>query len=96
MLDATEQRIIACCNALMDDTLEMTSDLVQGYSVLGHEQGALDTMECHLERLGLPMTRVPLDAPGFEEHPIVPPPNGPALAVTMSFQTLTLARQDHI
>ena len=83
MLDATEQRIIACCNALMDDTLELTSDLVRGYSVLGQEQGALDTMERHLERLGLPVTRVPLVAPGFEENTsIVLPPNGPALAVT--------------
>lgn len=78
MLDATEQRIIACCNALMDDTLELTSDLVRGYSVLGQEQGALDTMERHLERLGLPVTRVALDAPGFEEHPHRAPTEWPS------------------
>ncbi len=96
MLDATEQRIIACCNALMDDTLELTSDLVRGYSVLGQEQGALDTMEHHLERLGLPVTRVPWMPPALRSTPIVLPPNGPALAAITSFQTLTPARQDHI
>lgn len=83
MLDATEQRIIACCNALLDDTVALTSDLVRGYSIIGQEQGALDTMERHLEHLGLPVTRVPLDAPGFEEHPIAPQPSGRAPGATM-------------
>ncbi|UYV19351.1 ArgE/DapE family deacylase [Halomonas qaidamensis] len=78
MLDATEQRIIACCNALMDDTVALTSDLVRGYSVIGQEQGALDTMERHLERLGLPVTRVPLDAAGFAEHPHRAPAEWPS------------------
>ncbi|MGM0824565.1 MAG: ArgE/DapE family deacylase [Pseudomonadota bacterium] len=78
MLDATEKRIIACCEALMDDTLELTSDLVRGYSVLGQEQGALETMERHLEHLGLPVTRVPLDAPGFDEHPHRAPTEWPS------------------
>lgn len=69
MLDATEKRIVAACDALMDDTLALTRDLVRGYSVLGQEHGALDTMEAWFERLDLPATRVPLDAPGFAEHP---------------------------
>jgi len=69
MLDANEKRIVAACEALMDDTLALTRDLVRGYSVLGQEQGALDTMEAWLERLNLPATRVPLDVPGLAEHP---------------------------
>lgn len=69
MLNATEKRILECCDALMDDTLELTQDLVRGYSVLGQEQGALSTMEHWLERLMLPIERVPLDAPGFADNP---------------------------
>ena len=69
MLDATEQRILARCEALMDTTLDLTRDLVRGYSVLGQEQGALSTMERWLERLDLPAKRVTLDAPGFADHP---------------------------
>ncbi|KPM85620.1 acetylornithine deacetylase, partial [Vibrio alginolyticus] len=69
MLDATETRIVEACEALMDDTLALTRDLVRGYSVLGQEQGALDTMEAWFARLDLPVDRVPLDAPGFAEHP---------------------------
>lgn len=69
MLDATETRIVEACEALMDDTLALTRDLVRGYSVLDQEQGALDTMEAWFARLDLPVDRVPLDAPGFAEHP---------------------------
>ncbi|PMR72283.1 ArgE/DapE family deacylase [Billgrantia endophytica] len=69
MLNTTERRIVERCDALMEDTLALTRDLVKGYSVLGQEHGALDTMEAWLERLGMPVTRVPLDAPGFEAHP---------------------------
>ncbi|SDO27759.1 acetylornithine deacetylase [Halomonas shengliensis] len=69
MLDATETRIVEACEALMDDTLALTRDLVRGYSVLGQEQGALDTMEAWFARLDLPVDRVPLDAPGFADHP---------------------------
>ncbi|MEQ6916583.1 ArgE/DapE family deacylase [Halomonas aquatica] len=74
MLDATEERILACCETLMDDTLELTRDLVRGYSVLGQEQGVLATMEHWLERLDLPVARVALDAPGFADHPHRAPP----------------------
>lgn len=69
MLTDTEKRIVAECEALMDEALTLTSDLVRGYSVLGREHGALETMERWFERLDLPATRVPLDAPGFAEHP---------------------------
>ncbi|MFQ3786890.1 ArgE/DapE family deacylase [Halomonas sp. A29] len=69
MLDATEKRLVERCEAMLDDTLALTCDLVRGYSVLGQEHGALETMERWLGRLGLPTTRVPLDAPGFAEHP---------------------------
>lgn len=69
MLTATEKRIVERCEALMDDTLALTRDLVRGYSVLGEEHGALATMEHWFERLELPVTRVPLDAPGFAQHP---------------------------
>ncbi|MDI5893198.1 ArgE/DapE family deacylase [Halomonas rhizosphaerae] len=69
MLNATEERILARCEALMDDTLMLTRDLVRGYSVLGQEHGALATMEQWLKRLDLPVERVALDAPGFADHP---------------------------
>ncbi|SFH29008.1 ArgE/DapE family deacylase [Modicisalibacter xianhensis] len=69
MLTATEKRILDCCEALMDDTLTLTRDLVKAYSVLGQEHGALATMERWFERLDLPAERVGLDAPGFADHP---------------------------
>ncbi|WP_111412443.1 ArgE/DapE family deacylase [Billgrantia lactosivorans] len=69
MLTATEKRIVARCEALMDDTLALTRELVSGYSVLGREHGALETMERWFARLDLPAIRVPLDAPGFAGHP---------------------------
>ncbi|QOR38349.1 ArgE/DapE family deacylase [Billgrantia diversa] len=69
MLTSTEKRIVERCEALLDETLALTRDLVRGYSVLGQEHGALDTMERWFERLDLPSTRVPLDAPGFAGHP---------------------------
>lgn len=78
MLDPIERRIVACCDALMDDTLALTRDLVRGYSVLGREHDALATMEAWLRRLDLPVERVPLDAPGFAEHPHRAPVEWPA------------------
>ncbi|WP_108444685.1 ArgE/DapE family deacylase [Halomonas denitrificans] len=78
MLDATEQRILARCEALLDTTLDLTRDLVRGYSVLGQERGALDTMERWLERLDLPVERVGLDAPGFADHPHRAPAEWPS------------------
>ncbi|MGO2133154.1 MAG: ArgE/DapE family deacylase [Halomonas sp.] len=69
MLTATEQRIIERCEALMPDTLELTQDLVRGYSVLGQEHSALATMERWYQRLDLPAERVALDAPGFADNP---------------------------
>lgn len=69
MLTGQEKRIVECCDELMDETLELTWELVRGYSVLGAEQGALTTMESWLQRLDLPVERMALDAPGFEDHP---------------------------
>ncbi|NIC07577.1 ArgE/DapE family deacylase [Billgrantia bachuensis] len=69
MLTSTEKRIVERCNALLDETLALTRDLVRGYSVLGREHAALEAMERWFERLDLPSTRVPLDAPGFADHP---------------------------
>lgn len=69
MLTAIEQRILDCCDELMDDTLELTRELVRGYSVLGQERSALATMESWFQRLDLPVERVALDAPGFSDNP---------------------------
>jgi acetylornithine deacetylase len=69
MLNATEKRVLECCDVLMDDTLELTQDLVRSYSVLGQEHVALSTMERWFERLALPVERVPLDVPGFADNP---------------------------
>lgn len=69
MFDAKEQRILERCEALMAPALELTRDLVRDYSVLGQEQDALTTMERWFSRLDLPTERVPLDAPGFADHP---------------------------
>jgi acetylornithine deacetylase len=69
MLTVTEKRIVERCEALMEDTLALTRDLVRGYSVLGEEHGALEAMERWFERLDLPANRVPLGTPGFAEHP---------------------------
>jgi len=69
MLTDTEKRILQRCDALMDTTLNLTRDLVKGYSVLGREHGVLDTMEAWLRKLDMPVERVALDAPGFADHP---------------------------
>ncbi|MGR2738911.1 ArgE/DapE family deacylase [Billgrantia sp. Q4P2] len=77
MLTVTEKRIVERCEALMEDTLALTCDLVRGYSVLSEEHGALETIERWFERLDLPISRVPLDAPGFIEHPHRAPTDWP-------------------
>ncbi len=69
MLSAAERAVLERCDALFDTTLELTEDLVRGYSVLGQEQDALNTMEQWLRRLDLPVDRVPLDAPGLKDNP---------------------------
>ena len=69
MLSAAERAVLERCDALFENTLELTEDLVRGYSVLGREQDALATMEQWLRRLDLPVERVPLDAPGLEDNP---------------------------
>lgn len=69
MLSATEKQVLARCDALFETTLELTEDLVRGYSVLGQEQTVLATMERWLQRLDLPVQRVPLEAPGLADNP---------------------------
>ncbi|WP_097459130.1 ArgE/DapE family deacylase [Mangrovitalea sediminis] len=69
MLSADEKRLLQSCDAVFDTTLELTEDLVRGYSVLGNEQDALKTMEQWLRALDLPVERVPLDAPGLADNP---------------------------
>ena len=78
MLTDTEKRIEKRCDELLGTAVELTRDLVQGYSVLGNEQGALDTMERWLGELDLPVERVPLDAPGLDENPHHAPVAWPA------------------
>ncbi|MEJ2653753.1 MAG: ArgE/DapE family deacylase, partial [Acidihalobacter sp.] len=78
MLTDTEKRIEKRCDELLGSAVELTRDLVQGYSVLGNEQGTLDTMERWLGELDLPVERVPLDAPGLDENPHHAPVAWPA------------------
>ncbi|WP_043531851.1 ArgE/DapE family deacylase [Litchfieldella xinjiangensis] len=68
-LSDSEARVMALCDALFDDTLALTRDLVGQYSVLGQESGALETMRGWFERLGLPVEQVAMDDPELHRHP---------------------------
>lgn len=69
MLSETERRVLEYCDRLFPQALEMTRALVEQYSVLGEEQGVLETMEAWYRRLDLPVERLPLDDPTLLENP---------------------------
>lgn len=69
MLSDVESRVLAQCDALFDQTLDMTRDLVREYSVLGQESGVLAVMEAWYRRLGLEVERVPLEETALDFHP---------------------------
>ncbi|MBS9402450.1 ArgE/DapE family deacylase [Halomonas sp. TRM85114] len=77
MLQDSERRVLAQCDEVFDQTLDMTRDLVREYSVLGQERGVLEVMEGWFERLGLPVERVPLDDPSLAQNPHHAPVNWP-------------------
>lgn len=78
MLTDTEKRLEKRCDELLGTALELTRDLVRGYSVLGNELGALNTMERWLRELDLPVERVALDVAGLDENPHYAPVGWPA------------------
>ncbi|GGY06468.1 acetylornithine deacetylase [Litchfieldella qijiaojingensis] len=64
-----ESRVLEQCDRLFDDTLDLTRDLVGQYSVLGNEQGALETMARWLRHLDMPVEQVPMDDPDLHRNP---------------------------
>ena len=61
MLTAQEQRLLACCDSLFEDTLQLTEELVRAYSVLGEEQAAQKVMETWFKAEGFQVSQVPLE-----------------------------------
>ncbi|XKH61684.1 ArgE/DapE family deacylase [Halomonas sediminis] len=60
MLTDQEQKILSCCDALFDETLELTENLVRAYSVLGQEQSAQAVMDDWYRKENFNVTHVPL------------------------------------
>ena len=61
MLTEKEHKILSCCDALFDDTLDLTERLVRAYSVLGQEQGAQAVMDDWYRQANFHVTHVPLN-----------------------------------
>ncbi|ALM52804.1 acetylornithine deacetylase [Halomonas huangheensis] len=60
-LTTKEQRLLKVCESLMPQTLALTSELVQQYSIRGQESGVLALMEQRLLDFDLPVERVALE-----------------------------------
>ncbi len=68
-MDAQEQKIIAAVEELAPEIIDFTSRLSSERSTLGNELGALGLMESELDKLSLPVRRIPIDYDTLSEHP---------------------------
>lgn len=74
MLDAeTKKRILDSCDAVFDDVIGFTQDMVGEYAVLHNEQGVLQVVEAHLQSLNLAPERVSLNDPSLHAHALFAP-----------------------
>jgi acetylornithine deacetylase len=60
MLTDQEREVLSCCDALFDETLDLTERLVRTYSVLGQEQGAQAVIDEWYRNENFNVTHVPL------------------------------------
>jgi len=73
-MEKTHQEIIlSTCDAVFDEVIDFTKEMVKQYSVLNQEQGVLDVVEKHLGYLNLPVSRVPIDVQRIGNHPLFAP-----------------------
>lgn len=73
MTTDNEYKILESCDALFPDVINFTKDMVREYAVLHQEQGVLGIVEKHMQGLGLPTTRVPMDHHKLSAHPMYAP-----------------------
>lgn len=52
-----EQKILESCDALFDEVIDFTREMVSQYAVLNQEQGVLDVVEQRLQAFELPVQR---------------------------------------
>lgn len=62
MLTDREKRVMSSCEALFDETLELTESLVRAYSVLGKEQSAIEVIDAWYKQENFRVTHVPMMA----------------------------------
>ncbi|MGY4879356.1 ArgE/DapE family deacylase [Vreelandella aquamarina] len=60
MLTEKEQDILACCDRLFEETIDLTENLVRAYSVLGQEQSAQAVIDAWYRKENFNVTHVPL------------------------------------
>ncbi len=68
-MDRREQAVITSVESLSEDIFDFTARLVAEPSTVGHEAGVIEVMEKELERLGLPVRRIPVDQDALRVHP---------------------------
>jgi acetylornithine deacetylase len=68
-ISAKEKLIIDTVDALQDDIVDFTQQLVAEPSTLGNEASVMAVMEDRLQRLGLQPERIPIDARRLAAHP---------------------------
>jgi acetylornithine deacetylase len=73
MIADHEQAILDSCDAVFDDAIAFTRDMVGQYAVLNQEQGVLEVVERQLRALDLPVARVGIDAERLAANPLFAP-----------------------
>ena len=68
-MDNREEKIIAAVEELAPEIIDFTSRLSAEKSTLGSELGALGLMESEMEKLSLPVRRIPIDYDTLAGHP---------------------------
>lgn len=73
MLAEHEHAILDSCDAVFDDAIAFTRDMVGQNAVLNQEQGVLNVVEAQLRELDLPVQRVGIDAERLSSNPLFAP-----------------------
>jgi len=68
-LTRQQEKILATVESLREDILDLTMDLVKQPSTVEHQAGAVAVMAAHLEALGYPPVRIPVDKQKLAAHP---------------------------
>ncbi len=74
MMDVeTKQKVLNSCDAVFDDVINFTQDMVGEYAVLHNEQGVLNVVEARLQSLNLSPERVALNNVDLHAHALFAP-----------------------